>query len=72
MDGTIGDGPLTLCEDHLMTPWLTSGPALADHIARRPRARPGSQWPGGDPHARLEAEAALRAMALRDRAPGPG
>src|SRR4051812_2935879 len=37
----IGDGPLTLCEDHLVTLWLASDGPLIDQIARRQLARMG-------------------------------
>jgi DNA-binding CsgD family transcriptional regulator len=33
--GIIGSGRLTICEDHLVTLWLLSDPALVDQIARR-------------------------------------
>jgi hypothetical protein len=34
-EGIIDDGPLTLCEDHLVTLWLLSDGPLIDQIARR-------------------------------------
>jgi hypothetical protein len=34
LDGVL-DGPMTLCEDHLVTLWLLSDPALVDEMARR-------------------------------------
>ncbi len=37
----IDDGPLTLCEDHLVTLWLASDGPLIDQIARRQLARMG-------------------------------
>lgn len=33
--GIIADAPLVLCEDHLITLWLLSDPALLDQLARR-------------------------------------
>ncbi|MFC6931291.1 helix-turn-helix domain-containing protein [Actinomadura yumaensis] len=33
--GVLGDGPVTLCEDHLITLWLLSDQALIDQLARR-------------------------------------
>jgi hypothetical protein len=34
LDGVL-DGPMTLCEDHLVTLWLLSDPALVDQLTRR-------------------------------------
>jgi DNA-binding PucR family transcriptional regulator len=34
-DGVLGDAPLTLCEEHLVTLWLLSDPALIDQLTRR-------------------------------------
>ncbi|MGI8332981.1 helix-turn-helix domain-containing protein [Actinomadura scrupuli] len=33
--GVIGGGPLTLCDEHLLTLWLASDPALLDQLSRR-------------------------------------
>ncbi|MFC5748208.1 helix-turn-helix domain-containing protein [Actinomadura rugatobispora] len=33
--GILDDGPVTRCEDHLITLWLLNDPALIDQIARR-------------------------------------
>ncbi|WP_395110511.1 helix-turn-helix domain-containing protein [Actinomadura sp. SCN-SB] len=33
--GILDDGPVTRCEDHLITLWLLNDPALLDQIARR-------------------------------------
>jgi PucR C-terminal helix-turn-helix domain len=37
----VEDGPLTLCEDHLVTLWLASDGPLIDQIARRQLAKMG-------------------------------
>jgi hypothetical protein len=37
--GVVDDGPLTLCEDHLVTLWLLADAPLIDQIARRRLAR---------------------------------
>ncbi|MFF5155906.1 helix-turn-helix domain-containing protein [Streptomyces sp. NPDC000348] len=34
-DGVVPDAPLVRCEDHLITLWLLSDPALVDHLAAR-------------------------------------
>ncbi|WP_081239729.1 helix-turn-helix domain-containing protein [Streptomyces viridosporus] len=34
-DGVVPDVPLLRCEDHLITLWLLSDPALVDHLAAR-------------------------------------
>ncbi|MER7489547.1 helix-turn-helix domain-containing protein [Streptomyces sp. NPDC126497] len=34
-DGVVPDAPLVRCEDHLITLWLLSDPALIDHLAAR-------------------------------------
>ncbi|MEU9349708.1 helix-turn-helix domain-containing protein [Streptomyces griseoloalbus] len=34
-DGVVPDAPLVRCEDHLVTLWLLSDPALVDHLAAR-------------------------------------
>ncbi|WP_433334121.1 helix-turn-helix domain-containing protein [Spirillospora sp. CA-294931] len=33
--GVLSDGPVTRCEDHLITLWLLSDPAMVDQLARR-------------------------------------
>ncbi|MFG2087469.1 MULTISPECIES: helix-turn-helix domain-containing protein [unclassified Spirillospora] len=35
LDGALGDGPVTLCEDHLVPLWLLSDPALVEQLTRR-------------------------------------
>lgn len=34
-EGVIEDGPLVLCDEHLLTLWLLSDPALIDELAQR-------------------------------------
>ncbi|REE97786.1 PucR family transcriptional regulator [Thermomonospora umbrina] len=73
--GVIEDGPLILCEDHLVTLWLMSDPALTDRIARRGRTDREAREPArsvDDPEARFEIEALLRARSLLDRAAEDG
>lgn len=43
-DGVVPDAPLVHCEDHLITLWLLSDPALVDHLAARELA-PLSELP---------------------------
>ncbi|MGP4026505.1 helix-turn-helix domain-containing protein [Actinomadura sp. 3N407] len=35
LDGVLGDGPVTLCEDNLVPLWLLSDPALVEQLTRR-------------------------------------
>lgn len=52
-DGVVPDAPLVRCEDHLVTLWLLSDPALVDQLAARELA-PLDGLPAGRRHRLVE------------------